>query len=149
MRRCIVYGFEAISTHNGWAMALTGALIVFSGLVVLSTVISQLHKVLNLLEGGMTRLTGGRNLNGPQTTSVQIKKEAQKEPDTKPIFPDNIEEIIEEYKVASASLGDSFDLADLYRIAGEMDAPHPYLTISYLRQHQHLKPFGDGMFSWG
>ena len=144
-----MYGFEAISTHNGWAMAITGALIVFSGLVVLSTVISQLHKVLNLFEGGLARLTDGRNLKEPQATSVQINKGAKKEPDAKPLFPDNIEEIIEDYKAASEPLGESFALTDLYRIAGEIDAPHPHLTISYLRQHQHLQPSGDGMFSWG
>ena len=45
-----LYGFDAISAHNGWAMALAGALIVLSGLAVLSFVISQLHKVVALLE---------------------------------------------------------------------------------------------------
>jgi hypothetical protein len=43
-----LYGLEAITTHNGWAMSLAGALIVFAGLVVLSTVISQLHKILGI-----------------------------------------------------------------------------------------------------
>jgi len=41
-----LYGLQAIAAHNGWAMALAGALIVFSGLVILSFVISQLHKIL-------------------------------------------------------------------------------------------------------
>ena len=45
-----MYGLEAISFHNGWAMALAGALIVFAGLVVLSTVIAQLHKILTFWE---------------------------------------------------------------------------------------------------
>ncbi|MBW1726140.1 MAG: OadG family protein [Deltaproteobacteria bacterium] len=39
-----MYGLQAIAAYNGWAMALAGALIVFSGLVILSFVISQLHK---------------------------------------------------------------------------------------------------------
>ena len=45
-----MYGIQAINAHNGWAMALAGALIVMSGLSVLSFIISQLHKVLALLE---------------------------------------------------------------------------------------------------
>ncbi len=137
-----MYGFEAISAHNGWGMALTGALIVFSGLVVLSAVISQLHKVLNLFEGSMARLSEG-HAESPQATA-----DRKKEPDIKPIFPYNIEETIANYQSASEPLGESFTLRDLHRVAGEIDAPHPHLTISYLRQHQHLKPSGDGMFSW-
>ncbi|UCH23428.1 MAG: OadG family protein [Deltaproteobacteria bacterium] len=45
-----MYGFENIATHNGWAMAAAGAVIVLCGLAVLSFVISQLHKLLNFLE---------------------------------------------------------------------------------------------------
>lgn len=45
-----VYGLEAIATHNGWAMAATGALIVFFGLVLLSTTISQLYRIIDLFD---------------------------------------------------------------------------------------------------
>ncbi|MBL0731242.1 MAG: OadG family protein, partial [Desulfosarcina sp.] len=41
-----MYGFEAISAYNGWSMSIVGVLIVFSGLVILSITISQIHKVL-------------------------------------------------------------------------------------------------------
>jgi Na+-transporting methylmalonyl-CoA/oxaloacetate decarboxylase gamma subunit len=43
-------GIENITSNNGWAMAAVGATIVFLGLVVLSFVISQIHKVLKLWE---------------------------------------------------------------------------------------------------
>ena len=45
-----MYGIQAITAHNGWAMALAGALIVFSGLIVLSFAISHLHKLLKIFE---------------------------------------------------------------------------------------------------
>ena len=45
-----MYGIEAINHHNGWAMAAAGALIVMFGLSVLSFVISQLHKVVAIIE---------------------------------------------------------------------------------------------------
>ena len=41
-------GIENITNNNGWAMAAVGATIVFSGLVVLSFVISQIHKLLKI-----------------------------------------------------------------------------------------------------
>ncbi|MCF6246649.1 MAG: hypothetical protein L3J69_04730 [Desulfobacula sp.] len=45
-----MYGIEAINANNGWAISIVGITIVFSGLVTLSSVISQLHKVLAIWE---------------------------------------------------------------------------------------------------
>ncbi len=137
-----MYGFEAISAHNGWAMALAGALIVFSGLVILSTVISQLHKVLGFFEGGIKRTK-----NNSATPADQVASDPPTQ-DKEYRFLDNVIQVIDDYKVASETLGEPFALTELYRLAGEMDAPHPHLTISYLRQHQYLVPTGDGLFSW-
>ena len=41
-------GIENITNNNGLAMAAVGAAIVFLGLVVLTFVISQIHKILKL-----------------------------------------------------------------------------------------------------
>ena len=48
-----MYGLDAISAHNGWAMAVVGATIIFSGLIVLSLAISQLTNLLKLWDNGM------------------------------------------------------------------------------------------------
>ncbi len=133
-----MYGLEAISKYNGWAMAMAGALIVFSGLVVLATVISQLHKVLDFFDALFSR-----KKPAPPAPSV----EAASEPATAS-FPDNLDRVADQYRSISAPLGDTFPLGDLYRLAREGDTPHPHLTISYLRQHQFLIPQGDGIFSW-
>ncbi len=45
-----MYGLEAINAYNGWAMAITGPLIVMGGLSILSIIISQLHKVVALFD---------------------------------------------------------------------------------------------------
>jgi hypothetical protein len=45
-----LYGLEAINTNNGWAISTVGITIVFSGLVMLSLVIAQLHRALALWE---------------------------------------------------------------------------------------------------
>lgn len=138
-----MYGFEAISAHNGWGMALAGALIVFSGLVILSTVISQLHKVLGFFDGGIKRKKNNRATHAEPEASGGPPKQ-----DTEYRFLDNVIQVIDDYKAASEALGEPFSLTELHRLAGEMDAPHPHLTISYLRQHQYLVPTGDGLFSW-
>ena len=43
-------GFETILTCNGWSMALTGGIIVFTGLTLLATAISQIHKLVEMME---------------------------------------------------------------------------------------------------
>lgn len=43
-------GLENISANNGWAMAITGPLIVMSGLTILAIIISQLHKIVALFD---------------------------------------------------------------------------------------------------
>lgn len=45
-----VYGLDAINAYNGWAISVVGVTIVFTGLVVLSMAIAQIHKLLNLWE---------------------------------------------------------------------------------------------------
>lgn len=46
----MLYGLEAISANNGWAMAITGPLIVMSGLSILAIIISQLHKMVAIFD---------------------------------------------------------------------------------------------------
>jgi len=139
-----LYGFEAISMHNGWAMAMAGALIVFSGLVVLSTVISQLHKVLDFFEDRINRYKSKSTLISNEDSSEQ----PESKPDRENRFLDDLDRVVDRYKSASESMGETFALTELYRLAKEMDAPHPHLTISYLKQHDFLVPLGDGIFSW-
>jgi len=139
-----VYGFEAISMHNGWAMAMAGALIVFSGLVVLSTVISQLHKVLEFFEDRIDRYKAKRAAVSSEGSPEppEFKKENENS------FLADLDRVINRYKTASEPLGETFALTELYRLARAIDAPHPHLTISYFKQHDYLIAHGDGIFSW-
>ena len=125
-----MFGLEAISAHNGWAMAITGIIIVMGGLSVLAFLISQLHKVIGLFE--------------------EKKKAAH--PIAEPLTDSNIlndlETAARTYRPLTADLGDSFHLADLYRIFEKERLPHPHLTISALRAAEYLQSSGDGLFSW-
>jgi len=125
-------------------MALAGALIVFSGLVILSSAISQLHRVLsffeNLFNRGKARKAG---LSSKEVIDHTATASSEKEK-----FPDNLDSVVERFKAVSEPLGQAFPLVELYRLAREIDDPHPHLTITHLRQHQFLIPQGDGIFSW-
>ena len=131
-------GLEAINAVNGWSMAVLGVLIVFSGLVVLSIAISQLKKVIDLWENRGKLFS--KNGNGEPA-----KEDAD---DFSNGWPEDIHEIAGRYRPLFESLGDSFILADLYKLCEEKKYPHPYLTIRQFRQEQILTPIGDGRFTW-
>lgn len=132
-----MYGFEAITHYNGWAMALTGILIVFSGLVALSTVISQLHKILFFFENR----TNPIKIRTPAKATADSKK-------TENLDDLNINQIINLYQPLANKLGESFELTRLYEISESSGLPHPHLSIRELRQAAVLQPLGDGIFSW-
>jgi len=137
-----LYGFHAISTHNGWAMAIAGALIVFSGLVVLSTAISQIHRILLFFEN---KYAGFRNNN-----KIQENDEPEEQPDSDlpKEFPSELDEIAGLYQPLIEKIGETFYLSDLYKIAKENNFPHPHITLTAFRDAKILVPYGDGVFSW-
>lgn len=130
-----MYGLEAINGANGWSMAFVGILIVFTGLALLSLVISQLHKLLPVIEKTDTSpqkpepLPSGKPEHG-EACPTDLKVQAA-------LF----EPIIEE-------LGSDFPLTDLYVQTKEYNIPHPHLTISAFREASILVPLGEGIFTW-
>lgn len=130
-----MYGIEAINAVNGWAMAAVGALIVFSGLVLLSFVISQLHKFVPLLEKFGEK-------------KVASEGEAPTTPPAPPQRPPDIREQATLFQPIIESLDPSFPLSELYSQAQEHNIPHPHLTISAFRDAGILVPLGNGIFSW-
>ena len=127
-----MYGIEAITAKNGWAMALAGALIVMSGLAVLALVISQLKRLADFIESRHTT-------PGPIDTPAPSDK---KTPSL------NLDEIHARYELMTQQLGDSFELTRLYHLANESGYPHVHLSIRCLREGGHLVPLGDGLFAW-
>jgi len=137
-----LYGLKAIAVHNGWAMALAGSLIVFSGLVVLSFVISQLHKVLVFFEK--------KSLDAQPLAEIPVVEPLEgksafllSEP-----FPSDLNEIVQLYNPLVETLGESFYLSELYEILRKNDFPHPHITLTELRESNILIPCGDGVFTW-
>lgn len=133
-----MYGLEAISAQNGWAMAIVGALIVMAGLAVLSLVISQLHKIAAFLEKRVEKRSEKK-----QAVIITPKEAVVPKP---PAF--DIDEAQARLKPLVAELGESFELTNLYELANSGELPHVHLSIRSLRESGVIVPAGDGRFVW-
>jgi len=122
-------------------MAIAGASIVFSGLVILSLAISQLHRLLTIWENK------GNFFNRNKRTSVNSTEEVV-DLNLPERFPSDINEAASLYHPLVEKLGQPFQLVQLYEISRKKEFPHPHLTISLLRQAKVLVPQGDGVFFW-
>ena len=137
-----MFGFENITANNGWAMAVVGASIVFLGLVILSFVISQVHKILNLWEQRnefLNRYKKQDQIEEPKTimTPVPVQRHLP-----------SVKELTSIYRPLVEQLKQPFELIQLFEISNKMDLPHPHLSIKYLQTAGVLVPQGDGMFTW-
>ena len=137
-----MFGFENIANHNGWAIAAVGASIVFSGLVVLSFVISQIHKILNLWED--REKIASRFKKQPVATEPQKTEDIVYSEQRLP----SVEELIVVYQPLVEKLEEPFKLSQLFEIANENDMPHPHLSIQRLQEADVLVAQGDGTFTW-
>ena len=134
-----MYGLEAISANNGWAMAITGPLIVMSGLIILAIIISQLHKLVAIFDKKAKQTT-----EPPTKSKVKSKDEIS----IPKIFPNDILETAKIYQMLIDKLEQPFELRDLYQVAEQNNFPHPILTVSRLRDDGILIREGEGLFIW-
>ena len=137
-----MFGFENITANNGWAMAVVGASIVFVGLVVLSFVISQVHKILKLWE------KRDEFLHRDETPAQIEEPKPTKAPAPVQHRLPSIKELTSIYRPLVEQLKQPFDLLQLFEVSNKMDLPHPHLSIKYLQQAGILVPQGDGTFTW-
>ncbi len=138
-----MFGLKAISAHNGWAMAVVGAAIVFSGLAVLAFVISQIHKLLGFWD------KKNRYFDNASKKKNPLPEITAKKPAPEPaLCPSNLPALAILYRPLVESLETPFQLTDLYVLAQDRDFPHPHLTLSCFRQANFLIPQGDGYFTW-
>ncbi len=134
-----MYGLEAISANNGWAMAIIGPLIVMSGLTILSIIISQLHKLVAIFDKKAKQTT-----EPPTKSKVKSKDEIS----VPKIFPNDILETAKIYQMLIDKLEQPFELSDLYQVAEQNSFPHPTLTVNRLRGAGILISEGEGLFIW-
>ena len=135
-----MYGIEAITAHNGWAMAVAGVIIVFSGLVVLSTTIAQFHKLLNFWENRDSfyqRLANRRSKDGITGALAPSLK-----------LSHTLRDSARQYKLITSRIGEPFALPKLINLAELSGLPNPHATINDLIQAGLIVPDGQGYFLW-
>ena len=133
-----MYGFEAISAQNGWAMAIAGALIVMSGLAVLSLVIAQLHKIAAFLDEGVKKRAAKR-----QALKTEVQPAVVPTP---PVF--DLDGAKSQLKPLAADLGATFELTRLYEVANRDKLLHVHLSIRSLRESGVIVPAEGDRFAW-
>ena len=137
-----MFGLENITNNNGWAIAAVGASIVFTGLVVLSFVISQIHKILKLWEDReriLSRFKKQPATGEPQKAAETVYTEQR--------LP-SADELVDAYSPLVEELEEPFKLSQLFEIANKNDMPHPHLSLQRLQDAGILVAQGDGTFTW-
>ena len=132
-------GLEAINANNGWAMAAVGGSIVFSGLVVLSFTISQLHKLLALWDRKGALLEKFKSSKPEDTTAQQIS-DIQISAD--------LQDTIRAFKLLTKRIGDPFALPKLLDLSVKCGLSKPHSTINRLVTSRIIVPDGKGYFTW-
>jgi len=125
-----LFSFQNISANNGWAMALAGALIVMTGLTVLSFIISRLHWLVGLMEK--------KEKGSAITEPVGIPEK----------FPESLAAQAIFYEPLIKQLPETFALDALYTLTRDNDFPHPHITIRAFRTAGFLVSKGEGRFAW-
>jgi len=136
-----VYGIEAINAHNGWAISIVGVTIVFTGLVSLSLVISQLHKVLAVWE----------DPSKIKTFLTRKKKDiADLEPaeETVPALTSGQKEVLKQFALLVRTQTDPFSLPKLLSLARVSGVADPYAHLNILLKQQIIVPDNAGYFTW-
>jgi hypothetical protein len=135
-----VQGLAAITANNGWAMAITGASIVMIGLATLSFIISQLHKVVEMID---KKEKVDLPVSDP-LTDVTEEEAAPPQAD----FLDDLESTAKLFQSTTTQLGETFTLQSLYQVLQSEKHPHPHITVRELREAGYLTNVGEGVFSW-
>ncbi|THB81081.1 MAG: hypothetical protein D3926_03910 [Desulfobacteraceae bacterium] len=136
-----MYGLEAIQAHNGWAVAVVGITIVFTGLVVLSLIISQLHKVLDFISN-----PNKFEVFRPANVEPADKKDEPVE--EVPSFTGAQMETARQYRMLARTLEDEFLLPKLLNLAVISGVDKPHANLGLLVRAGVITPDGQGFFQW-
>lgn len=120
-------------------MAALGIMIDLTGLTILAVIVSRVPKLVGLMEkiGSLFKKTPGKPGKKPAVKSKQDN-----------LSEEGIHKIADVYKECAKTLGEVFQLSELYRSSEENGLPHPHLTIKALRESGLLVPEGNGLFKW-
>lgn len=132
-------GLEAIAFHNGWNISAAGIFIVFSALVTLSFIISQLHKILMIWEQKEAYFKKLRRLfTRPRKTTAPFKIKAS----------ETFIESARQFNLLVQSMKEPFSLPKLITLAQKIDLVRPFSTVHQLLSVNIIVPDGKGFYYW-
>ena len=133
-------GLEAIAFFNGWRIAGIGVFIVFTALVTLSFVISQLHKLLIVWENKDEYIKNAMQLFAKkEKVSVRPKMRVSQ----------SFNESARQFNLLIKSLRDPFfSLPRLIMLAKKVDISRPHATVNDLIQAKLIVPDDKGYYYW-
>lgn len=132
-----MYGIEAINANNGWAISVVGISIVFTGLVLLSLVISQLHKAVDLF-------------GHPEKIKAWFTRPESKTPAFSPVLVMTGEQkgIAKQFALLVRTMDDHFSLSRLLRLAQVSGIKDPHANLNVMLKSQIVLPDGKGYYTW-
>lgn len=143
-------GLEAIVFHDGGTMATAGIVVVFFSLIVLSFIISQLHRLLLFWEKKADWIGNARQwFQPPVPTAGGVRA-----PDPKHHPPSPSDESIRaaetlrQFNLLITSMKEPFSLPDLIEKAEKRGIGHPHSRVNYLLLEQMIIPDENGFYSW-
>lgn len=133
-------GFEAIAFCNGWRIAAAGVFIVFTALITLSFVISQLHKLLTVWEKRDEYIKNAMQLFTKQKkVAVHPKLRVSK----------NFNESARQFNLLTKSLKDPFfSLPRLILLAKKIGISRPHSTVNDLLKAKLVVSDNKGYYYW-
>ncbi len=131
-----MYGLQAISANNGWAISVVGITIVFTGLVLLSLSIAQLHKILDMWE------------NRHKVAKLKDKLLRKNNKETIISFTEEQKESARQFKILVRTLDDNFSLPRLLKLAEISGLGIPHSRLAGLLKTGIIKPDQKGLFTW-
>lgn len=126
-------GLQGVSQNSGWIVSV---FLVMSALFV---------ALLRKKKRAAAREEKARAFSEPQAKASVPPDEGKVDEKKSPL---DIPGAIALYQPLIDSIGERFELVELYRLAREKDLPHPHLTITYLQHAGVLVSTGDGLYSW-
>ena len=135
-----MYGLDAISAHNGWHMAALGISIVFTGLVLLSIAVAQIHKILQIYDKRDSYIKRIKNM---------FRKKNKLESNSSDLpLSQKVNGAVSQCRILIEKMGEPFSLPRLIKLSEKYGMSHPYSTINDLISAGFIIPDGKGYFLW-
>lgn len=148
-----MYGFEAITAANGWTITLAGLSIVFSGLLILATLIANVQRLLNLWDNRGRIFKSGKQISPlPEVPLMKTSSEESLDPEVDIVYltPEQLE-VANYFRWITERMGESFSLPRLLEQAEHCGIASPHFHLNdFLCSGLIVECQGDqsGFYRW-